>query len=220
MAACYGDQGDAANEVKYYRLSLHQYPITPEWLYDSNHVEWILAFTVALVSNGETSEARWWWRSVDALFQSKAGSGHLGDKRFDAGDYRGAFQAYYRSLYDSSSDNPDYTGYRSAENDNYADDKLSHGLQLAGDGDYAGAIAEWNRANDMFSTFNRPNFSEPTFFIGCAEFALGHRDLARQSWIRVLTLFDVPPQAAGGPVYPENEHLEAVHFLVRHGFPQ
>lgn len=220
MAACYGADGDTANEVKYYRLSLHQYRIDPDWLYQGYHVEWVLAFTSALISNGETPEARWWWKSIDAAFQSQPGYYHLGDKRFDAGDYRGAFDAYNRSLYDSSRDNPDYTGYRSAQSAGRADEKLSHGLRLASEGDYVDAIAELNRANDLFSTFNRPNFTEPTFFIGCAEFALGHRDLARQAWIRVLSLFDDPPQAAGGTVYPELEHLEAVHFLVRHGFPQ
>ena len=206
---CAGELGDRSRQVEFYRRSLHLHPIEMKWMVDHNRIENIFTFTAALAGDGELPEARWWWRSLDEYYrQLNPGYPAVGDELLDVGDYSDAFQAYFRALY-VNGNNPDYTGFLGE--DGPGSGALYDGLLLAAKGDYRGAIADWNAANAQNSTFNKPNFVEPTFYIGCAQFALGHRAEARRAWIEALTL--------SGPAYPdvryfEYRKIEAVHLLA------
>jgi hypothetical protein len=180
-----------------------------KWMVDHNRMENIFSFTAALASDGELAEARWWWRSADAYYrQLNPRYPPDGDELLDARDYPDAFQAYFRALF-VPTNNPDYTGFLGE--DGPGSGALYNGLLLAAKGDYRAAITDWNAANAQNSTFNRPDFVEPTFYIGCAQFALGHRAEARRAWLAALTL--------SGPAYPdvryfEYRKIEAVHLLA------
>lgn len=208
---CAGENGDVARQVAYYRLSLHQNPVSIQWLYNNHATFQLLTFTAALAANGDATEAHWWWASIDEFFHQLDPKRFpsSGDRLFDARKYPRAFDAFYRSLYVAKG-NPDYSGYPGAGS-GPGDGALQLGLQRAAKGDYAGAIVEWNAANAQNSTFNKPTFPEPTFYVGCAEFALGHRASAIQSWTKVLTISTPAPV----PFYFSVRQIEAVHFLAR-----
>ena len=219
LSDCYGQAGDTAKQIAFFKMGLHESPISMDWLNSHNYISGVLSFTALLARNEELGEAQWWWRSIDTYLVPRDQSSvyyHTGDRLFDHRSYRAAFGAYYRSLYESIN-NPDFTGYRGQDDAGQADDHLRRGLQLAAAGKYQDAISEWNTANNMNSTFNRPRFSEPTFFIGCAYFAQRRLQLARNAWIAVLPIRNAPPPTDPGP---DTRQIEAVHFLATLAYPR